>query len=156
MRTVILEDTREQIPWSFEIYGFEQERHKLQTGDYIIKDSNYFVFERKRSSGELAINLGSKWKQFHEELKRMQDYVVPYIICEFPLEYLDTFPVNSGIPKYKWQYMKMNPFFLKKRLFESCEKYGIQVLFFNSSQEAQEEVYRIILEYQQRKSVVVS
>ena len=142
----ILVDSREKLPWSFSIYGWEEERKKLLTGDYIIENSDYFVFERKRTCGELAINLGTKWKTFHEELKRMQDYTVPYIVCEFSLECLDTFPIGSGIPEVKWKYLKMNPFFIKSRLFQYTEKYGIQVLFFNNCQEAQEEVYEIISE----------
>ncbi len=143
---LIYRDSREKFGWDFSFYGFKQETKALKTGDYTCLELPDLVIERKASSGELAINLGKKWKQFHAELERMSHYKWPYIICEFSFDNLTTFPVNSGIPEKHWKYLRMSPNFLKKRLYESCDKYGIQLLFFNSSQEALREVVNIIHE----------
>lgn len=143
---IIIQDTREKFPWNFEFYGLTQVRKKLDTGDYAIEGDNHFLFERKRNCGEIALNLGKKWKQFENEMQRMKDYVCPFIICEFPMSDIDTFPANSGIPKSQWQYLRMSPAFIKKRLFESCEYYGIQLLFFENSKDAEREVFNIINE----------
>jgi hypothetical protein len=143
---LILKDNREKQGWDFTFYGFEQKGATLTTGDYQIANNNYFIFERKKSTGELAINLGTKWRQFEAEMIRMSEYTCPYIICEFPISHMDTFPVNSGIPEKEWPYLRMHPNFLKSRLYKSCEKYGIQLLFFNSSEEALSEVVNIINE----------
>ena len=102
------------------------------------------VIERKCTTGELANNLGKKWKPFERELIRMSKFKHAYIICEFPIDYLDVFPDKSGIPKNKLSSVRMNSGFLKKRLFESCSKYNIKCLFFNNSQDAQKHVVEII------------
>ena len=143
----IIQDTREQCPWDFSFYGLEQVRKGIPTGDYQIEGDNHFIFERKRNTGEISLNLGKKWKQFEDEMKRMNaEFACPYIICEFPMEYIDTFPVHSTIPKSKWKFLRMSGNFIRSRLFTNCEKYGIQLLFFNSSEEAQREVFNIINE----------
>lgn len=140
----IYQDTREQHGWDFSFYGFEQEVLKLNTGDYYCEEVPDLIIERKGSTGELAANLGAKWKPFERELIRMSTYKYSFLICEFPMEYLDCFPEKSGIPKHKLSSVRMNSGFIKKRLFESCSKYNITPLFFNSSQEAQAHVVEII------------
>lgn len=144
---IIIQDTREKHPWDFTFYGMKQIRQKLDTGDYAIQGSNHFVFERKKNVGEIAINLGKKWKQFESELVRMQaEYVCPYVICEFPETNIDIFPVNSAIPRSQWKFLRMSPAFIRRRLFDSCDKYGIQLLFCDSPKLAEREVLKIINE----------
>lgn len=140
----ILVDSREQSRWDFSFFGLEQEIKKLDTGDYMVEGFDDLVFERKASTAELSINLGKKWKQFESELIRMSTIKYSYIICEFPQDYLDIFPRNSGIPFNKIPYLRMSGKFIKKRLFESCVKYNIEVLFFDSKERAISGVYEII------------
>ena len=138
-------DTREKTPWDFSIYNnIEVESLVLDVGDYYIEHLPDLVIERKKSTGEIATNLGQKWKQFEIELKKMKDYENAYIICEFPMSYLDVFPENSGIPEYKLKYVRMNANFMKTKLFSSCRKYDITPLFFNDSAAAVEGLMRII------------
>jgi ERCC4-type nuclease len=144
MSLKILIDTREKNRWDFSFFGIDQEIKKLDTGDYMVDGINQLVFERKASTGEISINLGKKWKQFEAELERMSHFEKPYLICEFPIEHLDIFPAKSGIPKSQFNQLRMSGKFIKKRLFESCVKYNIEVLFFNSKEEAVEQVYEII------------
>lgn len=137
-------DSREQIPFDFSFWGFEHEVLCLETGDYFFEDYPDLVIERKRNTGEIAINFGQKWKQFEREFIRMSEYKHAYLICEFPLEYLDCFPQNSGIPSNKLSQIRMPGWIIKKRLFENCDKYNVKPLFFNSSQEAQQGIIEIL------------
>lgn len=144
-------DTREKIPWDFTFYGFEQEFIKLDTGDYFFEDFPDICIERKRSTGEISINLGSKWKQFEREMQRMSTFKYAYIICEFPIEHLDIFPEKSGIARDKIHKIRMNSSFLKMRLFSNCNKYNITPLFFNNATEAQNGVIEILKSYDRHK-----
>lgn len=140
-------DSREQLKWDFSFWGFEQEIICLQTGDYFFEDYPDLVIERKRNTGEISINFGSKWKQFEAEFVRMSKYKHSYLICEFPIDYLDIFPDKSGIPKNKINKIRMPGWLIKKKLFENCEKYNIKPLFFNNSEEAQLGVIEILKNY---------
>jgi ERCC4-type nuclease len=140
----IYRDTREQKPFDFTIYGFEQEDMCLDVGDYYVDELPDLIIERKRNTGEISLNLGSKWKQFEVELKKMAHYKNTYIICEFPISDLDIFPVNSGIPKNKIPFLRMNAGFIKHKLFSECNKYNIHVLFFNNAEEALAGVVNLI------------
>lgn len=144
----IITDTREQEPWTFSFFNFAIARRKLDTGDYSIEglEKDYCCIERKRSSGELAMNLGSKWKQFSAELDRMADYTYKYIICEFPEHYIDTFPKNSGIPPKKWKFLKMRGRFIKSRLYTECDKRGIKIFFCPNKEEAEQKAVDLLLE----------
>lgn len=137
-------DDREKTPWDFSIYNFEQERIRLDVGDYYIEELPDLIIERKASTGEIAINLGSKWSSFEKELKKMKDYKYSYIICEFPFAYFDCFPEKSGIPDNKFNKIRMNGSFMKSRLFNEAKKYNINVLFFENAQMAQSAVIDII------------
>lgn len=137
-------DSREQLKWDFSFYGFEQEVIKLDVGDYFFEDYPDLVIERKRNTGEIAINFGQKWKQFEAEFVRMSQYKHPYLICEFPIDHLDIFPDKSGIPNSVLKLVRMPGWLIKKKLFESCSKYNVKPLFFNSSQEAQNGVMEIL------------
>lgn len=139
-------DTREKEPWNFSFYGFEQESIGLETGDYFVEELPDLVIERKKSTGEIATNLGKKWKQFESEMKRMSSFKHAYLICEFPIDYLDIFPDKSGIPQNQIKQVRMNPGFLKMRLFQNCAKYNITPLFFSNATEAQKAVVGIIKE----------
>lgn len=137
-------DTREKEPWDFSFYGFEQEYLKLETGDYYIEQIPDLCIERKKSTGEISINLGQKWKQFEAEMQRMSEFKHSYLICEFPIDYIDIFPEKSGIPDRYLKKIRMNSSFLKMRLFQNCKKYNIEPLFFNNSEEAKIAVVDII------------
>jgi len=138
---IIIQDTREKPDhcWDFSFFGYETERSKLDTGDYSIKGySDKICIERKKTTGEIAINLGFKWKQFNNELLRMCLMPHKLILCEFPEEYLDFFPNKSGIPKDKWDTLKMSAGFLKKRFLTIPETYGVDIIFCPSKEQAEQ------------------
>lgn len=135
----IIQDTREQRPWNFRFHGFNQIVETLKTGDYSIYGLEHIVrIERKRSSAEIANNLGMKSKPFFAEMTRMLKFPHRYIICEFPYSNIIEFPKNSGIPPYLLKKVRMNGGFLGLQLERIKVDYGIQIIFANSPSEAED------------------
>lgn len=128
MRIII--DTREKNPWTFP--GLESVTKKLDTGDYSIEGLEDVVcIERKKSTSEVAQNIGKDWKRFSKELDRLKLIPFTFLICEFPIEYVHSFPENSGIPKNKIQYSKISSQFISSRLSQMNSKYGVRVIYSN-------------------------
>ena len=135
----IIQDTREQKPWNFEFYGFNQTVDTLKTGDYTILGLEHIVrIERKRSTSEIAMNLGLKSKQFYAEMTRMLQFPHRYLICEFPQSRVLEFPNNSGIPNNLKSKIRMNGGFINSSLEKIKANYGITIFFANSVDEAEE------------------
>lgn len=122
---IIIQDSRERSPWDFVSYGFNQRIQKLDEGDYTVEGlEDKFIVERKRNTGELAINLGKKKKQFFDELKRLQKYPHKFIIFEFQLHDIFSFPVNSGIPKSDWKSLRITSNYMAScidRIVSDCD-----------------------------------
>ena len=143
---VILRDTREKNGWDFSSY----ERCKtvksrgLKTGDYTAAGlEKSLVIERKASTGEIAMNLGQKKNAFEAEMARMSDFRWAYIVCEFSIDDIMSFPENSGIPRKKWKYMRMNGKFIWRRIRELEENFGVAFLFCNNKEDAESRAMRI-------------
>jgi hypothetical protein len=144
---IIIQDTREKYPWNFSFYDAEVQIKGLKTGDYSVAGAeDKICIERKRNTGEIAINLGFKWKQFSSELLRMCLFSHKIIIMEFPEEYLDYFPKKSGIPENKWSKIRMSPGFLKKQLYSIKDTYGIDIIFCPTKEQAEEQAYKFLEE----------
>ena len=142
----ILRDTREKNGWDFQSF----DRCKavkdwgLKTGDYTAKGlEQNLVIERKATTGELAMNLGKKKAPFEAEMQRMSQFRWAYIICEFSIDNLMDFPQNSGIPRRRWQFIRMNGKFMWRKIREIQEDYGVVTLFCNNAEESQERAMRI-------------
>lgn len=143
---IILQDTKEKKPWNFDFFGFPQELQHLDTADYTIKGYEDKVrIERKRTSGELAINLGSKSKQFMAEMERLSKYTYRYVICEFPESYINQFPVNSGIPQKQISKIRIPSFILRSKIEMIKADYGIEFIFTNGTSEAEQIAMDIFL-----------
>ncbi len=126
----VIRTKNEQLGWSFApsdrclgtIPG------TLKTGDYsLVGYEKLFVIERKGSSGEFAQNVVQD--RFEKELVRLEEFVHPFIILEFTLEEIVSFPVNSGIPEEKWSELRVKPLFFMKRLNELNLQYRTKILF---------------------------
>ena len=145
----IIQDSREQNPWDFSFY--EKCKgvvvRKLETGDYSIEGLEDIVtIERKKSTGEMAINIGKDGRRFNKELVRMSQLKYKYLICEFSFDTLSNFPHGSTIPSYQWSKLRITPQYLVSRLLSYRDKYGIEVIFCNNSDEANEKAIEV-LEY---------
>jgi hypothetical protein len=135
----IIQDTREKVgTWDFTFYGVNQTVQGLKTGDYsVLGYEDVFAIERKKTSGEIATNLGTKREPFLREMERMSKLDYRYIICEFPESYLDEFPKNSGIPKRFLSKIRMTGHILKSSINMIKSKYGINFIFTSGKDEAE-------------------
>jgi len=131
--TIII-DTREQTPWEF---GFHNTaKHKLDTGDYSIQGfENIISIERKRSVSEFANNLSES--RFKDVLERLSKIKHAYMVFEFNIDEIYTFPVGSDIPKKMWDKLRISGNYIIKRLIEIQLEYGIQVVFCGDAANAE-------------------
>jgi hypothetical protein len=143
----IIRDTREKNGWGFDFYESCEAviDQGLKTGDYTaVGLEEDLIIERKATTAELALNLGKKRKQFEAELERMREFRWAYIICEFSEDNVREFPVNSTVPASKRKYLRMNGKFMLKCLYDYKEKYGVEIIFTNTKEEAEEKAIEII------------
>jgi hypothetical protein len=127
---LVLRDTREQQGWEFPAKApcLGTELATLKTGDYTLKGyEGVFVVERKFSTGEIAQNIVQD--RFERELQRLEEFRFPFLVCEFTLADIISFPANSGIPKFKWRSLRITPQFLMKRLNEFQLRYKTRLTF---------------------------
>lgn len=113
LKNTVFQDTREQKGWYFnkEDFVLGTERRTLKTGDYTLAGyENQFVVERKGSTSEFSQNIFEK--RFEAEMQRLEEFKYPFLICEFTMDDLIGFPVNSGIPPKLWYKVKINGKFL--------------------------------------------
>jgi ERCC4-type nuclease len=131
--TIII-DTREQQPWSFEHYTTAN--RKLDTGDYSIEGLEDVVcIERKKSISEVANNLTES--RFIDVVDRMSKYKYPFLLLEFDLAQVFSYPIGSTLPRRLWDKVKISPAFIMKHILELQINHNIKVLFCGSSSDAE-------------------
>lgn len=131
--TVII-DTREQMPWEFGLHLTAKK--KLDTGDYSIEGLEHLLcIERKRSVSEIATNITEK--RFKDVLGRMNQIPYRFMLFEFDLEDVYSFPVGSDIPKRLWDSLRVSSNFILKYITMIQVQYGIHVLFCGDSDNAE-------------------
>jgi ERCC4-type nuclease len=152
---IIIQDTREKYPLNFSFYNVKVERSTLKTGDYSVKNFQSSIsIERKRNTGELSINFGSKWSQFSAELLRLCIFQHKIILLEFDESDLDVFPKKSSIPENKWSQIRMSAGFLKKRLYSIKDTYDIDIIFCPSKEQAEQQAYNFLLESYEKENKI--
>lgn len=120
---IVLVDTKEQMPWHFE----GAKNQSLKTGDYTLEGfENILCIERKRNTGEFAKNICEA--RFVRELERMIPFKYSFIICEFDIHDVMSFPHNSGIPKKVWHKLRTKSQFLFGRINDFRIQYGVQII----------------------------
>lgn len=131
--TIII-DTREQIPWEFGYHNTAKQ--KLDTGDYsMVGFENILAIERKKSVSELATNLSES--RFKDVLERLSKIKHPYMVFEFDMDEVYTFPVGSDIPKKLWDKLRISGNYIIKRLIEIQIQYNIQIIFCGDANNAE-------------------
>ena len=128
----VIRDTREnkKFGWMFEpsdrCLGTVQKA--LSTGDYSIEGlESIFTIERKRNTAEIYKNIMEK--RFTRELQRFATFAHTFVICEFTVENIIEFPVNSGIPRHKWPILKYDGKYILRCLNELMIKYDTKLIF---------------------------
>lgn len=131
--TIII-DTREQTPWTFDHYA--KANQKLDTGDYSIQGmENIFCIERKKSVSEVANNIIEP--RFNDVLLRLEKIPYAYILLEFGLSEVLSFPIGSSVPKKLWDKIKIRAPFILKHITDWQIKHNIKVFFCESSSNAE-------------------
>jgi hypothetical protein len=131
--TVVV-DTREQTPWSFQHYA--KANKKLDTGDYSIEGlEDIFCIERKKSVSEVANNIIES--RFNDVLLRLEKIPYSYILLEFSLSQVLSFPIGSSVPQKLWNKIKVRPPFILKNITDWQIKHNIKVFFCDSSSNAE-------------------
>lgn len=131
---IIIVDTREQMPWEF---GFHTtSKKKLDTGDYSIEGmESILAIERKMSVSEIATNITEN--RFKNVLERLGKVPHAFIIMEFSIEDIYTFPVGSDIPKKLWDKLRVKGNYIMKTLLEASVNHNIHLLFCGDSENAE-------------------
>jgi ERCC4-type nuclease len=137
----IIVDTREQMPWEF---GFHStSKKKLDTGDYSIEGmESIFTIERKMSVSEIATNITEN--RFKDVLDRLSKIPHAYIIMEFDIEDIYTFPVGSDIPKKLWDKLRVKGNYIMKTLLEASINHNIHLLFCGDAENAERTAISLI------------
>lgn len=131
--TIII-DTREQQPWPFEHYTTAS--RKLDTGDYSIEGLEDIVcIERKKSVSEVANNLTES--RFIDVVDRMSKFKYAFLLLEFDLAQVLSYPIGSTLPRRLWDKVKISPAFIVKHILELQLNHNIKVLFCGSSSDAE-------------------
>jgi hypothetical protein len=154
MNFSIIRDTREKEGWPFDFYPEcnGMVKQKLDEGDYTIKElwdreqetgEKILRIERKRSTSEIANNLGLKSKQFYAELNRLTEYEYAYLILEFSQTDVVDFPERSGIPKRAWSKLQMNGNYMLSQLETFRDKFGVEIIYAGDKHEAEAEAMKI-------------
>jgi hypothetical protein len=126
----VLKDTREQQGWVFEPSEScaGTEIVTLKTGDYTLRGyESVFLVERKGCTSEFAKNLTED--RFTRELERLDDYRWTFLVLEFTLESLLSYPVGSSLPRHKWKTVRARGPYLLRRLQEIQLKHKTKVCF---------------------------
>lgn len=152
----IIQDTREQIPFNFSFYPECEEVivKCLKTGDYsLVGYEDKVYIERKRSTSELAINLGTDKVRFFKELERMEKVKWKFVICEFSIDDILSFPKNSTIPRNRWATLKFTGKAIYTLMKQAESKFGVKFIFCDNPQEAAEEVINIFKKVEEHYKV---
>jgi len=123
---IVIRDTREKAGhgWKWRKAGIclGTQVEKLNTGDYsLLGFENILAIERKGSVSEWANNIVKP--RFERELERLALFQYAYVLLEFTESDVKIYPACSGIPRYKWQYLRFGGTFILKRTYEMIEKY---------------------------------
>lgn len=133
----ILVDTREQQPWDLQSAQIDKTiSHKLDTGDYTIEGfENILCIERKKSVAEIAGNLTSQ--RFERELERMSVYPYAFLILEFGISDILSYPVGSSIPPSKWKRIRIRGKYIMSELAKLSITYDVHVWYCNNTKQAE-------------------
>ena len=137
----IIVDTREQLPWEFGFHATSKK--KLDTGDYSIEGfESIFTIERKRSVSEIANNITEP--RFKDVLERMGQIPHSFMLMEFDLEDIYSFPVGSDVPKKMWDKLRISGNYIMKYLVQAQLNYNIHILFCGCSEDAEKTAVSIM------------
>lgn len=115
----------------------------LKYGDYSIEGLEHLIFiERKKSTAEFAANCCED--RFERLLEKGAQLKYKFCILEFDFEDILTFPINSGMPRWQWNKVKISPAFLVSTLSKMSIDFGIHVMYGGNAERAERLCYSIL------------
>ena len=150
---IIIIDTREKLPFDFSIRGVQQEKTKLDTGDYAVKGLEHkLCIDRKVGAAELYSNVFQGYARFKKELLRMQDYERAIFVVENPYQEIIDFP--ESLPKRARAKVRFSSGDLVNKIEHIRDKYGVEFIFCEGRGNAQDIVFEILRDvYHKNKHV---
>ena len=149
---LVYKDTREKDGWEFSQSGYcaGTEQQTIKTGDYTLHGyESHICIERKGSVTELATNITQD--RFIRELERMRDFPWRYVLLEFDMDAVMTFPKGTKIPAYKKKFLKIRGPFLLKRIIELQKEYNVPFVFCGKyAKEVCSSIFKRFMENQQK------
>lgn len=145
----VIKDTREQLGWEFNpgpsCDGMTIAT--LKTGDYSLEGfENKFVIERKGDLSEFSNNITQQ--RFHDELLRLEEFELPFIVLEFTMEDIYKFPQSTQIPPSKYKYIKITPQFIVKALLDIEVKHKTKIILAGKyGKEVASSLFKRVCEY---------
>jgi len=104
-----------------------EERH-MKTADYTLEGyEDKILIERKKNIAEFARNINES--RFVRELERMENVEFPYVVLEFDMIDLMTFPASADLPPSVKRKIRVRGPFILKRLTEFQMKYKTKFIF---------------------------
>jgi hypothetical protein len=104
----------------------------MNTGDYTLEGYEDVVcIERKKSTGELAQNIGAKHVPFYKEMERMKAFPYRYLVLEFSESQVAVFPTDSGIPYRLQGKVRISANYLLSSIDRIRNEYDVDVIFAN-------------------------
>lgn len=142
-RLVIVTDTREQTPWSFDEHLVCNVRGTLKTADYALEGDTRFGIERK-SLDDFVGTISTGWERFKRELDRMHDWDAKVIIVES--DYVNCCYFDNGrVINPTHNHYMITPQFIMKQIAVLTHM-NVSVLFAGNAQLASGLAYSIFKE----------
>ena len=139
-KSTIIVDSREQRPLFNEEDGAIV--RKLDTGDYTAEGAeNILAIERKSKVSEFANNITES--RFWDWVNRLAEFEHAYLLLEFNEKDVDNYPAGSGIPKYRWKYLRVKSPFIKSTLAK-LEELGIKIIYTSNRTKTKKKILQII------------
>lgn len=125
----VVQDSREQTPLEFSSASIDYTIvDTLKTGDYTIEGlEDVLCIERKGSLLEFYKNITQP--RFWREMERMQNYKYRFLVLEFGVDKVETFPYSLDKPKSFIEQLQMTAQYLMRCISVIQVKYNINVVF---------------------------
>jgi ERCC4-type nuclease len=153
-KPLIIADSREQKPYDYpETETFAGTKvEKVAAGDYSIEGLEHKIFiDRKLSTAELAKNIVED--RFHRLLEKAKEYEYKFLLLEFDLEDIYTFPINSQMPRWQQKRCRISPAFLESFITRIMTDYGIHVVFTGNHEQGEKICYSILKNILKKESI---
>jgi len=135
---IILQDTREQRPYSFDKWPVDVQAAGLPTGDYsILGFENQIAIERKSLDDLISCLMGKHRERFEKELSRARSYELFAVVIESNL---------SDVANGQYQ-SKIKPHAALQSISAFYIRYGVPFLFCGNRSGSEYMVYSLLSKY---------